>query len=486
MEEQQTIPARRWLEDGVIRPMSAAQISPTAATVSPRSSPGERAPRRSGPLSGRHLDDYRLGELLGVGGMAEVYQAEDLNLRREVAIKVLSPQLAEDTVYADRFRDEARRAGSLSHPRLVPLYHSGEVEIHGQHLLYLVMPLLRESLRDLRLRTGKLPTARAAWLILQVADGLEIAHQSGIVHRDAKPGNVLLDAQGHPLLTDFGIACELCATSRGVAPAESGGLIFGTPGYMTPEQLLGAPIDQRADVYALGAVFYELLTGQLPFVGATPYELADHVLNTPLIPPSVLEPDVTPLVEEVVLTALERDPKGRYTSAGVFALALRSALISRCGNPRFPGATERPLLRPGWQGWDGALAIFAPCVAQENRRNGGIAHIRRPGLPHLWQLVLAAALVLTLGGSGAILANVQPGAESSIGMYSNGIFEPLGALPMIRSAARVGQIPAKSAPATGAPPAAAPKPASGKHGGKHSNKHGDNQGDNQGENGGED
>ena len=282
-----------------------------AQTTIPGGSATRLRMQKRGALRGERLGSYQLGELLGVGGMAEVYRAEDLLLQREVAVKVIAAHLADNAEYVERFRGEAHRVASLSHPHLVPIYHAGEAEVQGRRLLYLVMPLLQESLRDLRRREGKLPPAEASWLVLQVADGLGAAHRSGIIHRDVKPGNVLLDTEGHPLLADFGIARELCATSpSGVATTQAGEVV-GTPEYMAPEQLRGAAIDQRADVYALGAVLYELMTGRLPFDGATPYDLAAHVLHAPLTPPSVLEPEVVPAVERVVLTALARDPDER-------------------------------------------------------------------------------------------------------------------------------------------------------------------------------
>lgn len=374
--------------------------------------------RRQGPLSGERVGAYQLGELLGVGGMAEVYRADDLTLRREVAIKVLAAQLADDAGYADQFRAEARRVGALSHPHLVPVYQSGEAEVGGRRLLYLVMPLLHGSLRDLRRSVGKLPAAEAVWLALQVAEGLEVVHQSGIVHCDVKPGNVLLDAEGHTLLADFGVARELRAPSRGAAPARSG-LIFGTPEYMAPEQLCGEPVDQRADVYSLGAVLYELLTGQQPFIGATPYDLATHVLHAPLIPPSLLEPGIAPALEEVVLTALARDPDKRYRNAGYFALALRNALISQRED-------TQPHSPPRWDG-NRTQAAYLPRTLPPGTWNPRRAH--RP----LARALLVASLLFVLGGSSGLLALMQRDVGSLTNAGAGGMFERSSVMPMVRA-----------------------------------------------------
>jgi serine/threonine protein kinase len=389
---------------------------------------------RRGALSGECLGDYQLGQLLGAGGMAEVYQAEDLVLQREVAVKVLTTPVADDTGKADRFRTEAQRLASLSHPHLVPVYDFAEAEIQGQRLLFLVMPLLHESLRDLRRREGKLPAAAACQLMLQVANGLEAVHQSGIIHRDVKPGNILLDMDGHPLLADFGIACELGAAS----PGKTGGqndLVVGTPDYMAPEQLCGDSIDQRVDVYALGAVFYELLTGQPPFVGATAHDVAIHALYAPLIPPSVLASDVDPDVEHVVLTALARDCAERYATASGFALALRNTAMARhAKSQRLELSPRLPRIAPlvGWDNDDTVPAQLLPVSGSKSWLDGFWRWHR------LWPLVLAAALLLLIFGAGHILASSPYGTEP-----------------------RIGSVPTIRAPATGeAPPPVTKRPTS--------------------------
>ena len=288
------------------------------------SATGETANETGGLLTGQMLADYRLGALLGAGGMAEVYRALDPALDREVAVKVLLAPRASDAGYVARFREEARRVAALNHPHIVPIYAFGE----ERGLLYHVMPLVPETLRDRLKREGRLAPKEAVRLVLQVASALEAAHALGLVHRDVKPENILLTAEGDTLLTDFGIARDLASLRKtGTVPTLSAtGLPVGTPEYMAPEQLRGDVVDQRADVYALGAVLYELLTGKVPFEDETPYSVAVLVLTASLLPPSTLNPGVWPTLEQAVLTALARDPDARYPDMHRFAQALHEAL----------------------------------------------------------------------------------------------------------------------------------------------------------------
>ncbi len=271
-------------------------------------------------LTGQRLGDYDLGTLIGVGGMADVYWAYDRILMRDVAVKVLSSSLAEDGTYVDRFRAEARRVAALRHPHLVPVYHAGEDSVNGRSYLYLVMPLLHESLEDVLQRTSKLAPAEAVRLVLQVADGLDAAHRHGLVHRDVKPANILLDGEGQAALADFGLAREVRRP-----PSEATQQPWGTPEYMAPEQFHNSAIDQRADIYALGVVLYELLTGKRPFEGGSAYDIAAHALTGALTPPSKHDAAIPPALEHVVLTALAREPGDRYPTMTAFALALGQA-----------------------------------------------------------------------------------------------------------------------------------------------------------------
>ncbi len=231
-----------------------------------------------GALIGQWLGEYQLHTLLGVGGMAEVYQARDAALGREVAVKVLPAELAADPSYVERFRNEARAVGALNHPNIVAVHSFGE---QGP-LLYLVMPLMKESLRDRLLRGAPLPVEEAVQIAVQILSGLGAAHARRVVHRDVKPENILLDDNGVAKLTDFGIARRITMPRASGGPTLAGtGLPVGTPQYMAPEQLRGEEVDQRADIYALGSVLYEMLTGMPPHIADTPYEVASLVLTAP-------------------------------------------------------------------------------------------------------------------------------------------------------------------------------------------------------------
>lgn len=290
------------------------------------------------PLAGRRLGGFVLESLLGAGGMAVVYRARELALEREVAIKVLAPTLAAYPMYVERFRDEARRVAALDHPNIVAIYHYGE----DDELLYLVMPLLEESLRARIGRLGLPPIADAAWIVTQIAGALEAAHARGIVHRDVKPENILWDAHGKPLLADFGIARALVepqASDTGATSAASS-LPIGTPAYMAPEQLRGAPVDERADIYALGVVLYELLSSAPPHAAPTAAEIIAKALSEPPAPVSARNPAVWPALEAVAQRALAFDPADRYPTARAFAQALQSALLDRT-MPSGPGPGRR-------------------------------------------------------------------------------------------------------------------------------------------------
>ncbi|HKT37045.1 MAG TPA: protein kinase [Ktedonobacterales bacterium] len=281
-----------------------------------------------GELQGQQLGVFVLQSLLGSGGMAEVYRAFDPRLNRMVAVKVLPPILSADPNYVARFRTEARRVAALNHPHIVPVYHYGEDLVKRQRLLYQVMPILRESLRDRLDREGTLPLAEAGRIVVEIASALEAAHEMGLVHRDVKPENILLDQKGKAMLTDFGIAREAMFLRRpGVMQTLAAtGLPVGTPEYMAPEQLRNGPVDQRADIYGLGAVLYELLTGVVPHEAETPYEVAALVLTAPLVLPSKHNPNISRKVEATVLRALARQPEDRYPDARSFAEALAAAI----------------------------------------------------------------------------------------------------------------------------------------------------------------
>ena len=226
---------------------------------------------------------YRILRRLGSGGMANVYLAEDEELGRRVAIKILNDRHASDDSFVERFRREAKNAAGLSHPNIVSIYDRGEAE--GTY--YIAMEYLEgRSLKDRIVAEGPLPITAAIEAVRQILRALGFAHRAGIVHRDIKPHNVMVDGDGRLKVTDFGIA------RAGASQMTEAGAIVGTAQYLSPEQAKGAPVDQTSDLYSVGIVLYELLTGKVPFTGDSSVEIAmKHISATPE-PPSSLRPDV--------------------------------------------------------------------------------------------------------------------------------------------------------------------------------------------------
>ncbi len=250
---------------------------------------------------------YQIVRRLGSGGMADVYLAEDQELGRRVAIKILNDRHAHDDQFVERFRREAKNAAGLSHPNVVAIYDRGEAE--GTY--YIAMEYLEgKSLKELIVSRGPAPIPVAIDYARQILAALRFAHRNGLVHRDIKPHNVLVDSEGRIKVTDFGIARAGAASQMTEA-----GSIVGTAQYLSPEQAKGTAVDQRSDIYSLGIVLYELLTGAVPFSGDTPVEIAmKHISETPK-PPSTKRPEVPHDLDMVVVRALAKDPSERYQSA---------------------------------------------------------------------------------------------------------------------------------------------------------------------------
>ncbi|MFJ8199008.1 Stk1 family PASTA domain-containing Ser/Thr kinase [Streptomyces sp. NPDC096152] len=263
-------------------------------------------PRR---LGGR----YELGQVLGRGGMAEVYLAHDTRLGRTVAVKTLRADLARDPSFQARFRREAQSAASLNHPAIVAVYDTGEDYIDGVSIPYIVMEYVDGStLRELLHSGRKLLPERAMEMTIGILQGLEYAHRSGIVHRDIKPANVMLTRNGQVKVMDFGIARAM--GDSGMTMTQTAAVI-GTAQYLSPEQAKGEQVDARSDLYSTGCLLYELLTVRPPFVGDSPVAVAyQHVREEPQAP-SVFDPEITSEMDAIVLKALVKDPDYRYQSA---------------------------------------------------------------------------------------------------------------------------------------------------------------------------
>ncbi|MCB0924042.1 MAG: Stk1 family PASTA domain-containing Ser/Thr kinase [Mycobacterium sp.] len=258
-------------------------------------------------------DRYELGEILGFGGMSEVHLARDLRLHRDVAIKVLRADLARDPSFYLRFRREAQNAAALNHPAIVAVYDTGEAETASGPLPYIVMEYVDGiTLRDIIHHDGPMPPRRALEVIADACQALNFSHQHGIIHRDVKPANIMISKTGAVKVMDFGIARAIADTGNSVTQTAA---VIGTAQYLSPEQARGERVDARSDVYSLGCVLYEILTGEAPFVGDSPVAVAyQHVREDP-VAPSQKHPGISAELDAVVLKALAKNPDNRYQSA---------------------------------------------------------------------------------------------------------------------------------------------------------------------------
>jgi eukaryotic-like serine/threonine-protein kinase len=267
---------------------------------------------------------YELDGVVGRGGMAEVYRARDIRLDRIVAVKTLREDLARDQTFQARFRREAQSAASLNHPSIVAVYDTGEDAATAAHVPYIVMEYVDgRTLRDLLREDRRLLPERAVEITDGVLRALDYSHRHGIVHRDIKPGNVMLTRSGQVKVMDFGIAR---AVSDAQATMTQTAQVIGTAQYLSPEQARGERVDARSDVYSTGCLLYELLTGRPPFLGDSPVAIAyQHVRENP-IPPSQLDPEVPRWADSIVLRAMAKDPRVRYQSAGEMRADIQRAL----------------------------------------------------------------------------------------------------------------------------------------------------------------
>ncbi len=307
-------------------------------------------------LVGKKLGNYEIVELIGKGGMATVYKGHQSSMNRYVAIKVMSPQFTGETAFVQRFENEARMIAQIEHAHILPVYDFGE---EGE-LLYIAMRYLPTGTLEDRITEAGMPVKEAATIFSQIANALDYAHSMGIVHRDLKPANILIDAQSNAFLSDFGIAKSL----EGTQNLTGTGSVVGTPTYMSPEQGLGEPIDGRSDIYALGVMLFEMLTGRVPFLAENPMAvMLKHINETP---PTLNEvrPGIPEAFEEIVAKALAKNREERYQSALEMADAVERALAIVLGStppPRparqatatttpavgAPGATTMPSPVPG-------------------------------------------------------------------------------------------------------------------------------------------
>ena len=318
-------------------------------------------------LIGTMLGNYRVLAPVGQGGMARVYRAHQENLDREVAIKVLPPWFAADRSFVERFNLEARLVARLSHPNIVTVHDADEQ--NGN--LYIVMQLvdggtLKNRTDHLRSQRRVMDVTEATRIYSQLASALNYAHEAGIIHRDIKPVNVLMDRSGRPILSDFGIAKAMAGGNNEQLTRPGAGV--GTPEYMSPEQCHGKSVDARTDIYALGVMLFETLTGRTPFTGDNYPALAhSHIYEQPPLP-SVLNPLIQPPVEKVIMTALQKNPQMRYQSASAMAAALEQAVmasknVSFSMNNIYGALPSAPRMTPPITGMSGKARAYPTQIA---------------------------------------------------------------------------------------------------------------------------
>jgi len=330
------------------------------------------------PLSAQPLlaGRYQVSGELGSGGMAHVYEALDLQLQRPVAVKVLREDLIGDPGFRTRFLQEARAAANLAHPNIVTVYDSG---IDQDRFFFVMERVAGTDLKTLLRRRGRLPVDEAVQIMIQIAAGVGYAHRAGLVHCDLKPQNILVAPDGRAKITDFGIARALST----IDPNESSEYVWGSPQYFAPEQAAGAAPSPASDVYALGVILYEMVTGRLPFHAEDAQHLAElHVTADPP-PPSRLNPEVSPVLQQIILKVLAKEPAARYRTADQLARVLTTFALSAPAASTVPAlpavpqtdpdAYTSPLPRAGPEGIDWVAVVL-----------GLIAFVAVGGLIPLW------------------------------------------------------------------------------------------------------
>ncbi|GAB3148245.1 Stk1 family PASTA domain-containing Ser/Thr kinase [Micromonospora sonneratiae] len=347
---------------------------------------------------------YQVGELLGYGGMAEVHRGRDLRLGRDVAIKMLRTDLARDATFQMRFRREAQNAASLNHPAIVAVYDTGEeIAPTGETLPFIVMEFVNgRTLKEVLAAEGRLMPRRAMEITADICAALEFSHRHGIIHRDIKPGNVMLTLTGQVKVMDFGIARALASGATTMTQTSA---VIGTAQYLSPEQARGEAVDARSDVYAAGCVVFELLCGHPPFVGDSPVSVAyQHVREDPPTP-SDINPDVTPAIDAIILKALSKNPLNRYQSAAEMRADLLRAAAGRpvMATPVLRQDETVPMQPSASRPAAGAGARPAPArVVNNRRRTSAWVLATLSGLGVLAVIALVAGIVLSQQGEKAV------------------------------------------------------------------------------------
>ncbi len=344
---------------------------------------------------GQMLGSYRIINQIGQGGMATVYKAYQASMDRNVAVKVLPGQLAESAEFMQRFQQEARIIARLEHPHILPVFDYGETD----GITYFVMRYLEAGTLKEKMETGRpLPLNEIDKLFSQLADALSYAHSMGVVHRDLKPANALIDSRGNIFLTDFGIAKILEDASPRLTQTDA---IMGTPAYISPEQAQAMKVDQRSDIYSLGIILYEMVTGRVPFIADTPLAVIIKHVSDPLPLPSSVKTDIPESIERVILKALAKNPDDRFATVADFAEAWKKSLEQKASSRQdLLTATALPASPRPYQP--------QAAVAADARQGANvIKEAPKSGNRSRWLVgcVIGACLILTVSGVAVLSLN---------------------------------------------------------------------------------
>ncbi|QYH34863.1 Stk1 family PASTA domain-containing Ser/Thr kinase [Salinibacterium sp. M195] len=346
-------------------------------------------------LAGR----YQIGELLGHGGMADVHLGVDSRLGRRVAIKLLKPSLANDPAFRTRFRREAHDAAKMAHPTIVRIFDAGEESVvdpsgHETLIPFIIMEYVDGRLLKDIVAEGALAPAEAARIVSQVLTALEYSHRAGVVHRDIKPGNIMVTTSGQVKVMDFGIARAVSDSAATIAESSA---IVGTAQYFSPEQARGESVDARSDLYSTGVVLFELLTGNPPFTGNNPVAVAYQHVNSEAIPPSTSTAAVSPALDAVVLRSLSKDRYDRYQSAAEFRTDVESAAAGSVPERKqlVPTDFNATLFGVNPKATAGSDATFRQLAVDENDRTPRTQN--RPPVAWIWGgIALMAVVIVTV------------------------------------------------------------------------------------------
>lgn len=340
-------------------------------------------------MTGKQLGPYHIVSPLGEGGMAAVYKAYQPAMERYVALKILPRHFANDPQFIARFQQEAKTLAKLQHPHILPVHDFGESEGYT----YIVMPFVEGgTLADL-LKGQPLSLLQIRNIISQVGMALDYAHSRGLIHRDVKPSNILMDESGNCLLTDFGLAKIV----EGAANLTTSGTIMGTPAYMSPEQSMGQKLDGRTDIYSLGVILYEMATGRTPYRAETPMAVVLKHINDPLLPPRILNPELPEAVELIILKALSKTREDRYQTAGDMVQAIQAAI------PGIPAVSTS------------GQAKTLPAVIAPTAEVQATARVEKPKrVSPIWVLAATGSIVIILAIAGGLFAVFGRNAKSAL------------------------------------------------------------------------